>query len=493
MTVWFPSQGEAMPRPYERQVALVARAGLILAVLALASGCSARVTGMMNPVPHDYAAVAWQPLVGEVRQPFLVGPGYSAAFGNDAQTTPEQLIARYQQLPGDAAAGELVELRVGARPMDDEQPLGGATVGLRYAPELDLRFPERVAADWPAEQLWLPELAGRLAVEQTFVSPYPMLDGVTVRTATLQGDLTPGEGVVGPAGARVFDSPYSLEPTAQLAAGAAVAVTGSTEGFAAVLLPAGRSGYVLLDAFASLPPPDREVAGPLQLELLDAHGAVVRTATAAQMLDNAHLELRFAALPDSQGATYTMRFTMPRAGAKQAAALRASAMDIYADGALRVDGAAQPGDLVFRPLYAADDLLFEAGLAELPRDGDWVIIENPPALAAGTVAELALRHVGEPAGWEYGRTPGRAPYGGWLAVEHAVQADDPGAVLFETVYARDVAAGALVRDGAGNLRAAVSADPGFALVYGGLLTGALVLTGLLVGRARQAGGLRNGR
>jgi hypothetical protein len=448
---------------------------------------------MTNPVPHDYAPVEWQPLVDEVRQPFLVGPGYSAAFENDARTTPEQLIVRYQALPGEAAAGELVELRIGVRPEDDKAPLGGATVGLRYAPELDQRFPERVAADWPRDQSWLPELANGLVVEQTFVSPYPMLDGVVVRTATFWGDLTPGRGVLGPAGATVFDSPYALAPIAQLATAAEVAVTGSTEGYAAVTLPDGRSGYVPLDAFAILPPPDRTVVGPLLLEVLDADGVVVRTAVAERLFDNAHLELRFPALPNSEGTAYTLRLTMPQAQANQAAALRASGADLYAAGDLRVADEQQPGDLIFRPLYGSDDVLFEAGLAVLPRDGDWVIIDDPPSLAAGTVAELVLRQAGEPTGWEYGRTPDRAPYGGWLATEDIDDADQPGALLFTAVYSRDVAAGALVREGVSDLRNAFSADPGFALVYGGLLAGAVVAAGVLGRRMRHAGRVSHGR
>lgn len=493
--------GEACPRPYRSPNASVGarpcldrvggRLVLLPAVLLLllAGGCSARVTGMTSPVAHDYAPEMWQPLVGELRQPFLVGPGYSAAFGHDARITPAQLITRYEELPTDAAEGELVEVRVGVRPEEGADSLAGGRVGLRYAPELDPRFPEFVAREWPAEHVWLPELSDGLVVEQTFLSPYPLLDGVVVRTATFWGDLTPGEGVLGAAGGTVVDSPYDLESIARLEAGLTVTVSGSTEGFAAVALPDGRSGYVELDDFARLPPPERTLDGPLLLELLDEQGIVVRTAEAEQLFDNAHLELRFPALPDSQSARYTLRLTMPNANANHAAALRASSTVTYADGELRVGGLAQAGDLIFRPLYDAVAPLYEADLAELPREGDWVVIESPPALAAGTVAELVLWQTSNPSGWEYGKTQRRAPYGGWLAEAPDGHAETEGAVLFETIYERDVAVSALVRGGVADLRATLAGDGWFALFYGAMLAGAVGLFIVLLrwpaGRVRR--------
>jgi len=462
-----------------------------LAVLLLATGCTARVTGMLSPVAHDYTGVEWQVLTREVRQPFLVGPGYDAAFANDPRTTPAQLIERYAALPADAAEGTLIELRVGARLEDDQQSQPDARVGLRYAPERDPRFPEQVAADWPESHTWLPELADGLVVEQTFFSPYPMLDGVVVRTATFWGDLTPGAAVIGPTTAELVDTPYLRQPITTLDAGAGVSVSGSTEGYAAVPLPDGRAGYVELAAFAELPPPGRALSGPLTLDLLDASGNVARSATAERLYDNAHLELHFAALPDSQGQHYTLRLTMPNAEAGEAAALRASTHDIYPDGELRLSGEPQTGDLIFRPLYLAGELLFDAALESLPRAGDWAIIADPPGMAAGTIAELILWPTGDPSGWEYGSTPGRGPYGGWLAEVTGLDEPAAGAIMFETVYERDVAVGAVLRDGLGALRAGLRADPWFALAYAAILA-TLAGAALWLMRPHGVEGVRDG-
>jgi hypothetical protein len=468
----------------------MALAGLV--VLLLATGCTARVTGMTSPVAHDYAVVQWQALDGEVRQPFLVGPGYSAAFENDPRTTPGQLVERYEALPADAAEGRLVELRVGARPEDAERAGPGTRVGIRYAPERDPRFPEFVAADWPDAHVWLPELADGLVVEQTFLSPYPLLDGIVVRTATFWGDLTPGEALIGPAGATVFDTPYLQQRIATLDAGSAITVTGSTEGYGAVTLADGRTGYVQLDAFAELPPPGRSVSGPLVLDVLDAGGNIVRSAAAQRLCDNAHLELRFPALPDSQGQRYTLRLSMPNAEANQAAALRATRADVYRDGELRLAGELVAGDLIFRPLHDSSELLFDAALETLARDGDWALIEEPPPLAAGTIAELVLWQTGDPSGWEYGSTPGRGPYGGWLAEVPSTAEPIAGAISFETVYEREFAVEAVVGEGFDALRAGVRDDPWFAVFYGGALVVIVGVATLLLLSPRKVEGLSDG-
>ncbi|HEX5164397.1 MAG TPA: hypothetical protein VFV93_03290 [Thermomicrobiales bacterium] len=122
-------------------------------------------------------------------------------------------------------------------------------------------------------------------------------------------------------------------------------------------------------------------------------------------------------------------------------------------------------------------LVFDVAVDGLPREDDWLRIDFPPALVPGQ--EVTLRIVpgtGDDAGrLQYGVTPDRAPYGGWMAT-NADGSSAGGALLLRTVYKRDVALGSVVSDGFGNLRDAAGDDPLasalWALAMAGLLGGA---------------------
>ena len=75
-------------------------------------------------------------------------------------------------------------------------PTGGATVTLRYAPEVDNRYPDSAFHDWPDQTKWLGELTGDRTLGQTFYSRYPNLNGITLRVATFGADTGTGEGTL---------------------------------------------------------------------------------------------------------------------------------------------------------------------------------------------------------------------------------------------------------------------------------------------------------
>jgi hypothetical protein len=446
----------------------------VLLLPLVTSACSARVSGYASPLAHDYGPLSWQPLTAVVEQSFVAGPGYSAAVNNDPHTTPSQLQQRLAALPADARTGTLRELRVGARLRDGDDTAWatGARAQLAYAPELDLRFPERDFHAWGEDEEWLPELAGDAVVEQSFVSPYPSLAGVVIRIATFSGDLSPGEGVVGRRDTRVLSLPIDGEPLGMLAGGTRVAVLGATEGWARVRLPDEREGFAPLDAFVSLPAPARRVAAALHAELLDAGGAVVRTATIppADLHDNAHLAIRFPALPHSANASYRLRLSLPDASPGSGITIRLNPSDVYLTGAA-LDAAGQAiGDLVFRPLYDPSHPVLDMSLDALPRDGDWLRVPRPPDVPAGAVLLLRLMPGDgrDASQLEYGLTTDRAPYGGWTARAEG-GASLSGALLVQTRYERDVAGRAIVGAGLRHLRAAAGDDSPFTLVYLGTL------------------------
>ena len=121
-------------------------------------------------------------------------------------------------------------------------------------------------------------------------------------------------------------------------------------------------------------------------------------------------------------------------------------------------------------------LVFDAAVDALPRDGDWLRIDEPPALESGQVVNLrVVPGDGPDAGrLRYGVTPDRAPYGGWFAT-NAGGDSAGGALLLRTTYERNVALWSIVTDGLGNLRDAAGDDPLASVIW------AIVLAGLLAG------------
>jgi hypothetical protein len=418
-----------------------------------------------------------------VEQTFVAGPGYAAAFADDPKTTPAQLQRRWAALPEDARTGSLADLRVGVRESGNSPATrdSGARLQMRYDPVHDLRFPEQEFHAWDATDVWLPTSDTGFSVSQSFVSPYALLAGITIRIATFGGDLSPGEATVGTRSTAVRSQPVDGAVLATLLPGAQVAVTAAAEGWTQVQMPDGMSGFVPLDAFAVLPPPQRVVSGPLALTVRDGSGAEVRSVEIASrdLHDNSHLTVPFDPLPDSAGAAYTFTVSVPPGVTR-----RATAADAYADGSLQ--GTA--GDLVFRPVWSEQPALMDVAIDTLPRDGDWVRVTQPPEVESGHI--VSLRLVPGDGNLEYGTTPDRMPYGGWMAT-----ADDgvalSGALLVETRYDREVAIGsvtgaALSRVWAGARNDALFAG-GWLLAFVGMVAAAAWLRAARPGRSVTGG------
>jgi hypothetical protein len=120
--------------------------------------------------------------------------------------------------------------------------------------------------------------------------------------------------------------------------------------------------------------------------------------------------------------------------------------------------------------------LLDIALDDLPRDGDWLTIEQPPSLSSGQVVNLRIvPGEGHDADrLQYGVTPDRAPYGAWMAT-NAAGSNAGGALLLRTVYERDVALRPMLTDTLHQLRDAAADDLAFSAVW------AIALTGLLAG------------
>lgn len=454
----------------------VALIGLLLPVLVLTTGCTTRVTGYSSPIAHDYAGLTWASLDAPMAQPLLAGTGIAASVADDPRTTPAQLQQRQAALPVDARMGTLDTVRVALR-LDGEPGRAwqtAARVQLRYAPDLDPRFPERDFHAWDAADGWLPN--GGVTSTQSFVSPYDRLDGVTVRVATFGGDLAPGPARVGdqPVDARAL--PIDGKPLVTLPPGAEVEALGSAEGWARVRLMGGREGFVPLDALAVVTPPATRPAGPLRVTLLDESGRALREATVApeDLHDNSHLTVRFEPVEDAAGRDLTFRFVVP-AGAT----LRVTAGHAFAEGAR--DGGTD--DLVFRPVYAEQLLLADAEADALPRAGDWVALRDLPDVRPGTAMTVTILPGAGPDAsiLRVGTTPGRVPYGGWPAVGLPEQ----GSLGVQARYRRDVDLGGIARSGASALRAGARADAGFAALLAVAVAGLAVAA--VAARPRQGG------
>lgn len=135
-------------------------------------------------------------------------------------------------------------------------------------------------------------------------------------------------------------------------------------------------------------------------------------------------------------------------------------------------------------------ILFEGSIDNLPRDGDWLVIEQPPDIDDGQVVSLRIEPgTGSDAGMlRYGVTPDRAPYGGWIAVnDDAGGSSAGGALLLRTTYTRNIALRTIATDSLRNLADAARSDVLFGAAWAVSLT-ALVVSGGWLWRQRPAGG-----
>ncbi|MDI3340886.1 MAG: SH3 domain-containing protein [Sphaerobacter sp.] len=367
----------------------------------------------------------------------------------------------------------------------------GATLEIQYAPEADPGYPDGRFHEWPAEHAWLGELTGRREIGQTFVSRYPNLNGITLRVATFGADLSPGEGrlVDGPP-VPVRRLPVDGERITELPGGSTVRVEGSAEGWARVLLPDGQTGYVELSRFQRLPPPGRVNDRDVVLRLYrEGEAEPIRTATinARAMHDNSHVTFTFEPLPDSMGARYRFVLTSPAAVPGNAVTFRYAEADVYPDGTRLDGGAPVPGDLIFRPAYAADPPLARIELDRGVISGQTSTLEVAFAPIPDT-ADRALRLV-----VRAGQAPlvvtwsEQLPPGGYGLVLSDRQEPPEGALVFNVGYRAEVALGQVARGVLGKIGRDARVDTRFFALYGVALVGVSGWCGLAVWRRGRDG------
>ncbi|GBD19055.1 hypothetical protein HRbin27_01558 [bacterium HR27] len=375
---------------------------LLLATAILASGCRVPLA-LVSSLPPTASTVTVRT---RLEQPF-----YSAADGLTA-------VALRLNLPSSFGPNERPSLG------------GGGILRVTYAPDADPRYPDSDFFAWPEDQDWIGELVPGRIVEQTFLSRYPGLDGITVRVGTYGADVGTGLGRLrDDVTAIVREAPIAGREIASLAGGGPVEVLGSREGWIRVRLADGRVGYVDRSAFASLPEPTRRNDGELLLRLYDERTSqLLREARLAvrDLHDESHVTFRFDPIPDSYQVTY--RFTIEAIGSAPGRAIT-----LWGDPA--------SGTLVFRPSYAA------TVLAEAPLDaGRWSGVEGtlevrfaPVRPTADTYLRIVIQAGDRPliVHWSNVRPPGGLPL---------VSQDDPGiwgGVVFNARYAQDVSVRAI--------------------------------------------------
>jgi hypothetical protein len=127
---------------------------------------------------------------------------------------------------------------------------------------------------------------------------------------------------------------------------------------------------------------------------------------------------------------------------------------------------------------ADDTLLIDEPVDDIPRDGDWFVLDTTASLTTGEVASVRIIPGDGPDAdlLHYGITPDRAPYGGWMATSDAGDTVG-GALLVRTVYERDIDARTLMTDSLRSLREATRDDVVFSVFWLVLLAGLLVAAG----------------
>jgi hypothetical protein len=261
--------------------------------------------------------------------------------------------------------------------------------------------------------------------------------------------------------------PGAGQQLATLPPGARVPVLGAAEGWAQVQLAGGGAGFAPFDAFASLPPPAEPLTRGLRFDLADASGAVLRAVDIppGMVHDNSHLEIRFDPIDASAGVSYTFSLTLSDAGSG-GMTVRVTPDDRYAGGTRYSVAGPAGDDVIFKSHHGAVPPLLDVSIDQLERDGDWLVLTDPPPVAPGlAVSLLVVPGAGADAGeLEYGSTPGRIPYGGWQSTDAAGNPLD-GALLVQTRYERDVALTSVAGSAWTQLRAGARDDPSFMLLW----------------------------
>lgn len=347
---------------------------------------------------------------------------------------------------------------------------GGATIEVAYAPDADHRYPQPTFHDWPATEKLLPELTNGVSDGQSFVSPYPDLNGITVRIATFGGDLRPGEGRIKPGNAvTVLSLPVDGRNLGSLQGGTFVQVKSSVEGWAGIDMGNGQTGFVKLTDFASLPPAWRAISHGLTLKLMDASsGQVLRRKMipASELHDNSHLTFAFQPIRDSQGKRYRFEISSPGAEAGSSVALYYEPSGSYADGQRYASGQPAGGDLVFNPEYASGKPLYTGRLDSFGWNGQTNSLQGSfPATGGvgGTYLKVIVTRGSGPLvlEWSQIRPPGGQP----LSVAGNPNAP-PGGLVFNATFDQPVAIGAIISQPAHWVRGQATTDPVFIGIYG---------------------------
>lgn len=126
---------------------------------------------------------------------------------------------------------------------------------------------------------------------------------------------------------------------------------------------------------------------------------------------------------------------------------------------------ADPAVSVSASLVGAEDQPLVSTLDDLRFEDDWAVVSRLPLAWASEEIEIELAPA---AGWEYGITANRVPYGGYSATV-ASGAEEPqplsGSIGFETIFKQSTDRSRLLEETVGpSLRSAVS-DPFLIVVY----------------------------
>ena len=352
-------------------------------------------------------------------------------------------------------------------------PTGGATVTLRYAPEVDDRFPEPAFHDWPDQTKWLGELTGDQSISQSFFSRYPNLNGITLRVATFGADTGNGEGTLKPGqDIEVRSLPIDGKLVEKVAGGSKVTVVGAAEGWAQVQLPDGQSGFIALAQFASLPPASRTNTHDVVLTLYrESDGQQLRQSTinASKMHDNSHVTFQFDPIAESDGVEYRFTLTSPDSTPGNAVTFRYDPESTYAEGSRFESGKAADGSMLFRPTFGSGTPIFQGNVDDFEWSSLTRAFEGTFPAKNGTAdrylsVDLTPGTRALNAGWSLIR-----PAGGQPIVVDGNSQDPGGGLVFNVRYRGNVAVGGVMSDAVHAVGHDARTDPFFFILYGLLM------------------------
>ncbi len=133
-------------------------------------------------------------------------------------------------------------------------------------------------------------------------------------------------------------------------------------------------------------------------------------------------------------------------------------------------------------------------IADLEFDGEWVVIPWKSEIPAGSAMAIEIYPGSPVSGWEYGFTPGRAPYGGSpaeLQVESGSPVQLSGSLGFMTIFEQPTDVRAVFSEAGESVRGGLLGDRLLFVTYAGLLVAG---GGYIVVRMRnREGDETNGR